>query len=79
MFCALKGVTRNPRWAKMRHNAVVIMLLPTSDPVPNTAKHAALLATQTSDSITPVAPTYSDRAAPIRSTGKEPVYIPLQD
>jgi hypothetical protein len=37
MFCALKGDTRNLLFAKMRHSAVTIMLLPTSDPVPKTA------------------------------------------
>jgi hypothetical protein len=41
MFWALNGATRTPRRLKMRHKAVATTLLPTSEPVPNTAIQGA--------------------------------------
>ncbi len=42
MFCALNGATLLPILAKMRHRAAVVMLFPTSDAVPRTAKQGAV-------------------------------------
>jgi hypothetical protein len=36
IFCALKGATRHPSWAKMRHNPVTMVLFPTVEAVPCT-------------------------------------------
>ena len=41
MFWALNGATRSPRSAKRRHRAVATTDLPTSEPVPSTARQAA--------------------------------------
>jgi hypothetical protein len=41
IFWALNGATRIPRFENRRHKAVVMTLLPTSDPVPKTAIQGA--------------------------------------
>jgi hypothetical protein len=43
MFCALKGATLKPWFKKKRQSAVATTLFPTSDPVPKTAIHGALV------------------------------------
>src|SRR5262245_8881120 len=43
MFCALKGATRKPRRAKMRHSAVTSRLLPAEELVPWTINVRAVI------------------------------------
>lgn len=41
IFCALYGATFRPCWWNIRQSAVTTMLLPTSLPVPSSARHFA--------------------------------------